>query len=247
MVKRLISFLFLVLWGISLAHSQSLVEVARKERERRANLKRGSVVAVTNADLYARGGGITASPAPSFPPRPKPGRKVIPERPPTPKRTSLRPSADQESLDQMEAASSSRDFATRVLDTTQYVEKSGLALDRPDGRLALLRLFGFLDLEVQVANGPGPDLAVYAQRPTEGILPDTMNYGVFASYRGEWRFIGTGGGSGGPETFDLGEIPSTEKIRLVFKDYTQVQTNRPLQAYPGEYAMGIDAVQALHQ
>ena len=75
-----------------------------------------------------------------------------------------------------------------------------------------------------------------------------MNYGVFVEYRGEWEFIGFGGGDTSPETFDLGNIQSVKKIRLLFKDFSQsMWSARPYRHTEVGYSMGIDAVKSLHR
>ena len=138
-------------------------------------------------------------------------------------------------------------YATQVLAGTLHVDKPALALGAPDGSYAGIELFGNLDLEISVTNGEGDDLAVYAKRPAYGILPETMNYAVLVlSAGGDWKFIGAGSGAEEPESFDLGDIQSAEKVRIVFKDPTDIEVAKPTRAYPQEYKMGIDAVEALN-
>ncbi|MFQ6109144.1 MAG: hypothetical protein ACE5L7_06285 [Candidatus Aminicenantales bacterium] len=53
-IKRASVFIFLPLLCASLLYSQSLAEIAKKEKERRAKLKQKSAKVVTNADLAMR-------------------------------------------------------------------------------------------------------------------------------------------------------------------------------------------------
>lgn len=50
-IKKLLSIIILPLLCTFFAHSQSLVELAKKEKERRENLKNKKILLVTNADL----------------------------------------------------------------------------------------------------------------------------------------------------------------------------------------------------
>ena len=138
-------------------------------------------------------------------------------------------------------------YATQVLAGTLHVDKPALALGAPDGSYAGIELYGNLDLEISVTNGEGDDLAVYAKRPAYGILPETMNYAVLVlSAGGDWKSIGIGSGEDEPERFDLGDIQSAEKVRILFKDPTDIVVAKPNRTYPQEYKMGIDAVEALN-
>ncbi|MFQ6038702.1 MAG: hypothetical protein ACE5LV_08805 [Candidatus Aminicenantales bacterium] len=242
-MKKPLAVAFVILVCGSWLLSQSLVEAAKKERERRASLKKKSVLVLTNADLRRgpRSEGIRPE-TQETPPQKKQGIRPVVRAP-----SETADAAGQEDVDRADIQSFAQNFATQVLSSTQFVQNPQLALDKPDGRYALLGYFGFLDLECRVRNGPGNDLAVYARRPREGILPETMNYAVFVEYRGEWHHIGTGAGITSPEAFDLGEIPSAGKIRLVFKDYTQTQITKPYRTYAQDYAIGIDAVEVLHR
>ena len=62
-MKKMLILFFLPLWLASLASSQSLAELAKKEKARRESLKGKKVVLVTNADL----GKVTKKPAVSSP------------------------------------------------------------------------------------------------------------------------------------------------------------------------------------
>jgi hypothetical protein len=138
-------------------------------------------------------------------------------------------------------------YATEVLPGTVHVQNPDFALGKPDDKYAGIEYYGILDLAISLTNGEGNDLAVYAKRPRVGILPETMTYAVFVkSGDGDWVFVGVGGGETRPENFDLGDLRSADKIRIVFKDPRDVEMTKPLKPYPRDYLMGIDAVEALH-
>jgi hypothetical protein len=150
-------------------------------------------------------------------------------------------------LDQLEAYGISREFATKVLETTQSVENSQMALDEPDGKYAEINESGSLDLEIEINNRDGDDISIYAKRQKEEQENEILNYGVFVEYQGEWEFIGFGGGITSPETFDLGDIQLTKKIRLLFKNFTRnLEKATSSQQQGVVYSMGIDAVKCLH-
>lgn len=141
-------------------------------------------------------------------------------------------------------------YATRVLEDTSLVTNPEAALNRPDGQAATISINGFLDLELIATNGPGDDIAIYASQigATEGIWPEMMSYGVLVRENGtEWVAIGRGAGVKTPETFDLGEIRRINKIRIVFKYFENPELGaKPWRLHGEEYAIGIDAVEALH-
>jgi len=62
-MKKMLILFFVPLWLASMASSQSLAELAKKEKARRESLKGKKVVLVTNADL----GKVTKKPAVSSP------------------------------------------------------------------------------------------------------------------------------------------------------------------------------------
>ncbi len=137
-------------------------------------------------------------------------------------------------------------YATKVLQGTVHVQNAGNALGQPDGRFAGIEYYGILELAIDLTNGQGGDLAVYAKRPKAGILPETMAYAVFArTGDADWKFLGVGGGETRPEKFDLGDLGSADQVRIVFKDPRDVEITKPLKPYPKDYVMGIDAVEAL--
>ena len=255
-----------IFFASSLVLAQDLVEAAKKEKERRARLKKKSSVVVTNGDLGKKEREATIQislPEDQTPNAqnaiPQKTQRTIRSTTPSPKKSA--PSQQIENIDQMdfsvdkvdqpdqlEARGFRRDYATRVLETTQYVKNPRLALDKPDGQYADIGEFGFLDLEIDVNNGSGDDIAIFAKRKIEGHQNENQNYGVFVEYRGEWEFIEFGGGITSPETFDLGDIQSAKKIRLLFKDYTQsMWTAKPYQQQDVNFTMGIDAVESLHK
>lgn len=261
-----ITFMIIILFlGNSLMSSQDLVKAAQKEKERRAQLKKKIALVVTNYDLYKteKEAEIKITPPEKQPQNARGATPIKTQRtiPTTPPRSKIRLPAQQiENVDQIdlsvdkvdnlvqsEASGFSRDFATQVLET-QYVENPQLALDKPDGQYAHINEFGTLDLEIDVRNKTGDDIAVYAKRKKEGHQNENQNYGVFVEYNGEWEFIGFGGGITSPETFDLGNIQSATKIRLLFKDFTQsMVTAKPYQHDEVTPSMGIDAVKSLHK
>jgi hypothetical protein len=251
-MKKTLNIIILFLLPAALLLSQSLVEVSKKEQERREKLKGKNVKVITNADLKA----VKRAPAVTTPAAPPLGAEP----------------AEQEYQDARTAEraydeGAGSPFATEVLPDTSLVENPEFALGSPDGQYAEICIFGILDLEMNVRNGPGDDIAIYANRPgtREGMpespdeqLPDAseevmwaldkMAYGVMIMRdQGEWEELGVGTADKSPDRFDLGSIPSIKKIRIMFRLYTipTLQT-RPLKQHPGELTMGIDAVEALH-
>lgn len=266
MMKKSIFLILVFFLGSSLLLSQSLVDAAKKEKERRSQLKRKSTIIVTNADLGVKAKEeIIKTVRPEEPLKktqratPQKTQRTTPSKPSSPQKR--KPSQQIENidqidlsvdkvdqLDQIEAQGFSREYATQVLNTTEYVENPQMALDKPDGQYAEIGEYGSLDLEIDVKNRDGDDIAIYAKRQKEGHQNENRNYGVFVEYRGEWEFIGFGGGITSPETFDLGEIRLAKKIRLLFKDFTQsMWTAKPYQHQEVTFSMGIDAVKSLHR
>jgi preprotein translocase subunit SecG len=265
-MKKLTFMIIVLFLGNSLILSQDLVIAAQKEKERRAKLKKKSAIVVTNADLYkterAKTLRITLPEKQS-----STIQRATPQK--TQRTTSSKPSRLQkrkpsqqidnidqidfnvdkvDQMDQLEVRGFRSDYATQVLNTTEYVENPQLALDKPDGQYAEIGEFGSLDIKIDVKNRNGDDIAIFAKRQKEGQQNENRNYGVFVEYRGEWEFIGFGGGITSPETFDLGEIQSAKKIRLLFKDFTRsMWTAKPYQHQQVAFSMGIDAVKSLHR
>jgi len=230
----------------SFLSAQSLVDLANKEKERRQQVKGKTAKVVTSDDLKKtkRTPGISV-----LLPETAGGQEGL--------LTAGRSSATQEppaeiqnryAMEPLDAGAANPRFATGVLAETLRVVNAPYALDKPDRQYAEVAYFGILDLEVNAKNGPGDDIAIYAQRPTEGILPEFMVYGVLAMGEdGEWTAIGQGTGITRPEKFDLGPFSSIKKIRIMFKlpvDGDIVLKTHKL--FPEEYSIGIDAVEVLH-
>ena len=243
-MKKTCLTILLILLCASLLSAQSLYELAQKEKARRAKYKGRTAKVVTNADL----GKSARSPAVSV-------RSIQPapqkaSAPPPPKSTSPRVTLEREpeaKQDVQDAQGTSAQYASRVLPATQNVTNPEAAVGRPDGQHAYVNLYGFLEMEITVTNGPGDDLLVFARRQEQGVPNMLQNYVVYVKpERGDWVGIGTGGGVGGAERFDMSEVRKTTAVRIVFTN-----PRRPSQA--GEYRvdgsetrMGIDAVEALH-
>jgi hypothetical protein len=267
-MKKITFFIMVLFLASSLAVAQDLVEAAKKEKERRARLKKKSAIIVTNADLYETDK-KTPRRTSSREEEDQDTQRTTPQKPqratPSAPQTTQKPTPSQqienidqmdlkvdkvEQSDQLDAMGFTAGFAKQVFETTQLVENAQAALDEPDGNYASIGLFGSLDLEIDVKNGSGDDIAVYAKRQLEGPQTETRNYGVFVEHRGEWEFVGLGGGITSPETFDLGEIQSAKKIRIVFRDlYRSMWMTRAYQHQDASYSMsmGIDAVKSLHR
>jgi len=262
-MKKLTFTVMAIFFSSSLLISQDLVEAARKEKERRAQIKKKSAIIVTNADLLAtERQAILKITAPedqsqnALRTTPQKTQRTPPATPPRPRKSP--PSQQPENVDQMDLRVDqvdqsqergfSREYATQVLETTEFARNPQLALDEPDGQYAELDEFGSIDLEIDVQNRSGDDIAIYARRQKRGVQLVTMNYGVFVEHKGDWEFIGFGGGETSPETFDLGNIQSAKKIRLMFKDFSQsMWIAKPYRHDEVVYSMGIDAVKSLHR
>jgi hypothetical protein len=265
-MKKLVLIMVVFSFSVSLLLSQDLVKAAQKEKERRAQLKKKSALVVTNADLYETGVPPQKKPAPpkskaqtAQRTAPIKTQRKIPVTP-TPPQKKI-PTQQIENVDQIDLSVDkidlekqagelgfSREYATQVLEATEYVQNPHMALDRPDGKFAHISEFGSLILEIDIRNEEGDDIAVYAKRQREGHQNENRNYGVFVEHNGEWEFIGFGGGITSPETFDLGIVKSAKKVLLLFKDFTQsMMTNRPYEQEGVTASMGIDAVHSLHK
>jgi hypothetical protein len=254
-MKRTLRFVILFLLPAALLLSQSLVEVSKKEQERREKLKGKNVKVITNADLKS----VKRTPAVTTQAEPSAGAETAEPRD--------KNNPDVRAAERHYDTGGGSPFATAVLPDTILVVNPEYALDFPDGRYAEISIFGILDLEINARNGPGDDIAIYANRPgtiegmpespDEGLptaseeamwIHDKMAYGVMVMRdQGEWEELGVGTGEKPPDKFDLGSIPSIKKIRIMFRLYTipTLQT-KPLKQHPGEFTMGVDAVEALH-
>lgn len=250
-MKKIVRFIAFFVFSTLLV-SQSIVDVAKKEQERREKLKGKNAKVVTNADLKA----VKRAPAVTIPPAP-PAEAAAAE----PEEAEL-PDAQQAERAYDEGAGSP--FATEVLPDILLVENPEYALYNPDGQFAEISFGGFLDLDLLARDGPGDDIAIYARRSgtrdgepiEEGIpaglegraFPSQISYGVLVlSDVGVWIALGSGQGVSSPENFDLGGIPIVHKIRIIFRPLANTTADiKHLQLTPNELTMGIDAVEALH-
>jgi len=247
-MKKIMSFIAFFVLSTLLA-SQSLVDVAKKEQERREKLKGKNVKVVTNADLKSvkRAPAVSTTTAPAGPEEAAAGQELaVPE--------------EQRAETGYEGGGPS--YASGVGETV-FVENAEAAVYPPDGSFAEIGVMGQLDLELSARNGPGDDIAIYARLAgveqelsafeEEGIpmsaWPGGMiSYGVLAMRDdGEWEALGRGMGESWPETFDLGGLRETKRIRIIFKpDNNPSPPNQPFQLAVQSFTMGIDAVEALH-
>ncbi len=267
-LKKITTASFTLFLSSSLLLSQSLVELAKKEKERRENLTRKSSTIVTNDDLKR----VFREEALASVPIKIPPQKTLDLTPAkiTPARRAA-PGQQIENLDQADRIDPSRyiqNFATKLLDSSPFVENPEFALDKPDGRFAELRIHGILDLEINARNGPGADIIIYARLtgakevmpggteeggvPFESFMHDYFEghwYGVLGmDERGDWVAIGRGTGITSQEEFDIGSLRSIKKIRIIFKPQSNVDLGvRFHRVVSGESLFGIDAVEALHQ
>ncbi|MBP1768488.1 MAG: hypothetical protein H6P98_2603 [Candidatus Aminicenantes bacterium] len=239
----------------SLLLSQSVVDAAKKEQERREKLKGKNAKVVTNADLKTikRGAAVETSAA-------------------TEASAAETEAEEYPSIQEPEGAADEGfgpAFASQILADTTMVENPDYALGSPDDRYAELSLYGILELGLAVRNGDGPDIVVHgrisgleemAGGEEEGVPAGFLAasqpgippmYGVLVlDEMGVWQAIGKDTGSEGPASFDLGGIPSTKRIRIIFQylDVPDLGTagTKPLRTSEKEITMGVDAVEALH-
>jgi len=247
-MKKTLCLLFIVLMSTALLLSQSLVEVAKKEQERRDKLKGRSTRIITNADLKTVKRRLTMT------------TQALP--PVEPEAAEL---LGRELLGAREAESNyskrgGLSYATGFQPDTSLVENPELALNAPDGKFAEIALYGVLVLEFTAKNGMGEDVAIYANRKTtsleseligeedEPLWNDLMTYAVLGLDKdGEWKAIGRGSGVSSPEKFELGILPSVDTIMIIFRYYTEPQAGvKQIKGSVGDYYIGIDAVEALH-
>ena len=246
-MKKIMSFIAFFVLSTLLA-SQSLVDVAKKEQERREKLKGKNVKVVTNADLKS----VKRAPAVSTTTAAGPEEAAAGQELAVPE--------EQRAETGYEGGGPS--YASGVGETV-FVENAEAAVYPPDGSFAEIGVMGQLDLELSARNGPGDDIAIYARLAgveqelsafeEEGIpmsaWPGGMiSYGVLAMRDdGEWEALGRGMGESWPETFDLGGLRETKRIRIIFKpDNNPSPPNQPFQLAVQSFTMGIDAVEALH-
>jgi hypothetical protein len=266
-IKKFAFGISIFLMSALLVSGQSLVEAAKKERARRAALRAKGIksILVTNADLKKGYTPPIVSTKPdSKPPQRKTSRSTPTPRPRPSRERSTR--QQEQNLDQSSDIYQNRSYATRVLLTSELVRNPDFALKKPDGQYAELSLQGVLDLEVDIQNGPGDDMAVYSRisgsqetmagSEEEGGVPETLGldlheglwYGVMAlNKRGEWEELGRGRGRNGSEKFDLGSVSSTKKIRIIFRPLIIPDVPvRYVRSHSRELTCGIDAIEALH-
>jgi hypothetical protein len=258
MKKRLI-FGVLSLLTASLLISQSVVDASKKEQECREKLKGKSVRVVTNADLKAKDKppavGVGAREAVKAQPQ---GQTESGQEQGAAAEAEAQPEQPQEEPEY------SPSYAASVYPDWFLVENPELAVGPPDGRYAEISVTGVLDLDIEVNNGPGDDLAIYARAPAK-TLPEwesgdqldtdqaAMWWGDFRyavlglDTRGEWQEIGLGSGQN-PDNFDIGALKSTARIRIMFKTYSNPvnQGDKPMRLAGKELTFGLDAVGALH-
>ena len=266
-IRKISTSVFVVFACVALLSAQSLVEIAKKEKESRAALKANgkTSIVVTNADLKKP----TRLPMIVVQSQTSSSRERTQPR----QRTASRPSTQTTSQRNLATEDQNRDVfgyrknATKILFSTGPVENPEFALEKSDGQHAEMPILGVLDLEIEAINGPGADIAIYARLvgvqevitggEEEDGVPDTLRdgwwgspyYGVLVMTKsGEWDVIGQGMGKNSPEKFDLGNFPSQNKIRILFKPFTSNPALfiRKYRNHPGEFSLGIDAVEALH-
>lgn len=286
MMKKFIFLTVIFFLGSSFLVSQNLVEAAKKEKERRAQLKKKSAVIVTNANLYKTDKEATIRITPpededqeNQRATPQKVQRTTPSKPTMP--SKRQPSQQIENIDQMdlsvdkleqvdqlEARGFSSDYAIQVLNSNEFVRNPAFALDKPDGKYAELPIYGFIELEISAKNRPGDDIAVYAQQigsqegisggEEEGGIPELAVgyqywegfwYGILGMEEtGDWVAIGRGTGNNSPEKFDLGELQSLKKVRIIFKPHGNADLGFKVETWQtGEFFFKIDAVQSLHR
>jgi hypothetical protein len=256
-MKRTLFLVFVSVLCSAVLVSQSLVEVSKKEKERREQFKGKNVRVVTNADLKQvnkKSAVSTTVTESSSAAGSEPGATESPQEPESPPSPAFQ--------ERQAEGGQEPGFARAVLPETFQVNNAEAALYMPDGKYAEISVNGVLELEVNVKNGPGDDLAVYARWTggQEGMLasPDempldptqgVMSYGVLAmTESGDWEEIGRGAGISSPEKFDLGSISSTKKIMIMFKPPRIPSVSYEFPTLGGaRFTMGIDAVVALNQ
>lgn len=255
-----------IFFACSCLFSQDLVEAAKKEKERRAKLKKKSSVVVTNADLVKTGAAeIQGIPSPENKTQNIPGKKQ-PSRQTNASQIEVRVDRTSQKS-QLQARGLRNDYATQVLSSNEIVKNPAFALNRPDGKFAEIPLLGFIDLQISAKNGPGDDIAIYALHAgaqavrsggeEEGGIPQIVAdfygeglwYGVLGMEEGgDWVAIGKGSGTASPEKFDLGDLPSVSQIRIMFRQFSNadfpVKLNR---AQANDSVFKIDAIESLHR
>ena len=242
LIRKANPFIFFIFISTSLIFSQSLVKLAEKEKERRAEIKmkgKQSIV-VTNDDLKLT--------------------KILPQE-----SIKALTSPMQRSIQPRQKTTRNYKYASKILPSTRLVENPQAALNRPDGQFAEISMLGILDIEISAENTTSADIAVYARQKgiqemkavdEKGeVLIEAVNYGWIEGYwygvlamkeNGDWISIGQGTGKSSPEKFDISSLPSIKKIRIIFKPHNNpdlpVKFNRTTEK---EVTFGIDAVEIL--
>lgn len=285
MMKKSIFLTVVLFLSCSLLLSQSLVEAAKKEKERRAQLKKKSDVIVTNANLSSPDrkvapirtpSGEKAQPAqratPQISQRSTPAKPTPPQqRQPTRQIENLDQmdlSVDKvKQLDQLEPRGFRSGYATQVLSSNELVRNPEFALDNPDGKYADIPILGFIDLQISAKNGPGDDIAIYALHAgAQKVAPggeeeigiseivaryygEGLWYGVLVmEEQGDWVAIGKGSGMTSPEKFDLGDLHSVNKVRIMFRPTRSSNLPYKIETrQSNDFLFRIDAVESLHR
>lgn len=265
-IKKLAFAILAILFSASLISAQSLTEVAKKEKARRAALRaQGKIsIVVTNADLKKRYKPPVVSAKSAIP---TPQRNTRPTPTPSPRASKRRtPQQAEQQRDQSSDGYINRKYATKILRSSELVKNPEFALKKPDGKFAELSFQGVLELEVNIKNGSGADIAIYSRMSgaqaassggeEEGGIPETMGvdlhegfwYGVMVMDKnGEWIALGRGRGSSVSEKFDLGRISSTKRIRIIFKPLSNPDLPvKHIRSHSRELTCGIDAIEILH-
>jgi hypothetical protein len=267
-LKKTIVVSLAIFLSSSLLLSQSLVDLAKKEKERRESLTGKSSIIVTNDDLKMVRrdeaiGSVFLETQPQQSLDLPPARKIPAQK--------ITPAQRAENLDQAGQIDTSeyiQNYATKLLDSSPLVENPEFALNKPDGQFAEMPILGILDLEINVKNGPGADIIIFArQAGAKEIMPggaeegglsfEAFAYGYLQGFwygvlgmeeRGDWVAIGQGTGTNSQEEFDIGSLRSLKKIRIIFKPHNNADLGvRFYRGQPGESLFGIDAIEALHQ
>jgi len=265
-MKRTALILLVIFLTVGLISAQSLVELAKREKERRAALKaKGKTgTVVTNADLYRPRN--KAEETKRAAPQAKRDQPV--PKPKAASRSGIRVIRDQEGgqqVDQRDDFLRNPKYGTAILPDTRLVENPEYALDRPDGRAAAISMMGLMDIEIDALNGPGADIAIYARLDgaeemkaikDAGEIPsqaleygwqEGFWYGVLAlNKNGEWEELGRGLGKNSPEEFDLGDLAATTKIRIMFRGINRGDPGFKLVRTKKEFTFQIDAIAVLH-
>jgi hypothetical protein len=264
-MKKLLRITFFLIVSASVVSAQTLVELAKKEKERRAALKGRSARIITNAELARQ----RRAPALEIVSAGPGGQSVGGQE----EETGTTGYAEEPGQGYPRVRygpgggePDAGGFARAAMEGTAFVENPGYALQYPDGKYAEISLQGTLELDFIARNGPGDDIAIFARRSgsrdgkpiEEGMpagelelwgMPGLLFYGVLVlTDRGEWRELGTGVGLSSPEKFDLADIERISAVRIIYvmPRGVQNQGEKALSQASNDFTIGIDAVQALH-